>query len=181
MLALALLSRNLFLAAVIWIGSVSQFRRCMPKTVPFITPFKVSCSPSVIHHFTHPSLPPLYPGYSHPAIFCSARPLHHSVHPALPPTCLFLPCLARNHPADSCEWDGSVCISLCTLSEFCVCVLRWRGGRGSGLRMWARCLRTLMPPPSLTGFWQSQVHKGWLIERDSEGSVETYTLTTMAL
>ena len=126
----------------------------MPNTDPLITPLNVShflsSSRSLSRiHFSHSSLPPLCPAYSHPLVFCSACPLHHSVHPALPPTWLFLPCLARNHPAEGCEWDDSVCVSLslCVLFQSLVCVLRGRGGgRGSGLRMRARCLHTLIPP-----------------------------------
>lgn len=112
----------------------------------------LSASLSLIQHFTHPSLPPLCLAYSHPPVFCSACPLHHSVHPALPPTWLFLPCLARNHPAEVVN-GMAVSASL----SFRVCLFRGRGGggRGSGLRMWARCLRTLIPP-SLTGSWQCQ-------------------------
>lgn len=103
----------------------------MPNTDPLITPLNVSHFFSSSHslsriHFSHSSLPPLCPAYSHPPIFCSDCLLHQSVRPALPPTWLFLPCLARNHPAEGCEWDDSVCVSLCTLSEFSVCVERKR-------------------------------------------------------
>lgn len=97
-----------------------------------------SLHPSKSHalSLSYSSLPLLCPGYSRPTVFCSACPLHHSVHPALPPTWLFLPCLARNHPADSCEWDGSVCVSLCTLSQFSVCVERKRSRRRK--RQWVK-------------------------------------------
>lgn len=89
---------------------------------------------------------------------------HHYPHCALPtgllsglPAPSFSPSCPSAHLAflslfQACEWDDSVCVSLCTLSDFSVCVLRGHGGgggRGSGLRMWTRCLRTLIPPLSL--------------------------------
>lgn len=93
-----------------------------------ITPLKASLS--LIHHLAHTHhYPPLCFAYSHAPAFCSSCWLHHSIHPALPPTWLFLPCLAQDHPAEGCDWDGSVCVYIVKVKSEC---LRGRGGEGGG-------------------------------------------------
>lgn len=124
-LGLPWLQRNLFLAAVRWIGPVSQFRPCMPNTDPLITPHKVSHSLSLwllplrlalsYSSFHRTIITRIVPCLRPLPVFCSPCPLHHSVHPALPPTWLFLPCLARNHPADG-FWMGRQCLHLSVYS-----------------------------------------------------------------
>lgn len=85
---------------------------------------------------SYSSLLLLCAGYS---LFCSACLLHRSLYP---PTWLLLPCLARK------LWMGQQCLRFSVCSFTVECVFRG-GGRGSGLRIWARCLRILTSPPSL--------------------------------
>lgn len=133
---------------------------------------------SPTHHYPHCALPTVI----HPSFVLPARSVILSILPFRPPGFSFLvwPGITPQRAVNG----TTVSASLCVLFQSLVCVLRGRGGgggrRGSGLRMWARCPRTLIPPPSL-GPSSASAHKGWLIERDSEGSVETYTPTTMAL
>lgn len=133
----ASVQRGLFLAAVLWIGS--QFRSCTNQHWPaHYTPRSLTLSLSPIHHFTHPSLPPLCPAYRQAPAFCSSCPLHHSAHPALPPTWLFLPC-----------WPGITLqrvVNETTVSGSLCGVEGGGGERGRGLRTWARCLHTLPCP-----------------------------------
>lgn len=109
---------------------------------------------SLIQHFTHPSLPPLCTTYIHPTVFCFACPLHHFVHPALPPTWLFLPCLARNHPAEVLN-GRAVSVSFFFHSMW---VFRGRGGR-CRKRQWLKDVSQVPVNPdrfSLPESWQCQ-------------------------
>lgn len=159
-LVLPRLWRSLFLE---WIGPVSQFRPCMHNTDPLITPVNslshslsslrgprsllFNISPT--HHYPHCALPTVI----HPSFVLPARSIILSILLFRPPGFSFL-VLAGNHYVEVVN-GTAVFVSL----SFRVCVFRGRGvegaGRGSGLRMWARCL--VHPDPSfLMRSWQYQ-------------------------
>lgn len=131
-LGLPWLQRNLFLAAVRWIGPVSQFRPCMPNTDPLITPHKVSHSLSLwllplrlalsYSSFHRTIITRIVPCLRPQTSFVlPARSIILSILPFRPPGFSFL-VWPEITPQTVSEWDDSVCISLCTLSEFRVCV-----------------------------------------------------------
>ena len=162
-LGLPWLQRNLFLAAVRWIGPVSQFRPCMPNTDPLITPHKVSHSLS-LWLLLSLRLALSYSSFHRaiitrivPCLQSSTRLLFFLPAPSFCPSCpsahLAFPSLfGQKSPRRRFLNGTTVSASLCVLFQSLECVSRGRGGgggggRGSGLRMWARCLHTLIPPP----------------------------------
>lgn len=106
-------------------------------------------SPS--HHYPHCALPTVL----HPSFVLPARSIILSILPFRPPGFSFLVWPGIT-PQTVSEWDDSVCFSLCTLSEFRVCVERKRRRRK---RQWVKDVSQVPAypyPSSLAGSLQCQ-------------------------